>query len=373
LDRKALAVRAFREDPRFDPSLIREDTGHPWENRKWNFTGGLNFDWGAAAGTTVRFSGSALQSAANDFINPPTSSSDLESQAAVWYGRMAPVVGEFSLSTFLGELREGLPRLLPDIIRRANFARAAGSDYLNVEFGFKPLVDDLRNIAEILMSASYGLYRPLGAYHRQRAAQPIITFDRVELSNSAGYVATGDYLQTLSGIPSSTPMTTERIFDIWGSTVRRSTLKRWFEGEFVYIPKASFDPKNFFDRYETLMKVELTPSVLWELSPWSWLFDWFLQIGGAISAMEAGMDNRVLSTYYYAMEEFTSSVSLSVHMFRLRSGSSPALPSLYLQKSELHTKRRIRGNPFGFTGVSSNPLSLEQSAILGALGLTKTR
>lgn len=372
IDRKKLAVRAFEKDPRFDPSLIREDKGHHWDRREWSFNGGLNFDWISSGGARVRFTNSALDGGSG-YLIPPAPPTDLGSQAAIWYGRMAPVVGEFSLSTFLGELREGLPKLIPSIISRAHFARAAGNDYLNVEFGWKPLLDDLRKIAEILLSASYGLYKPLGAYHRRRELQPVKTFSRTDVSNSLGFQMWGNYLSGLNLIPSSITPTQATRFDIWGQHIVKSELTRWYEGEFTYIPKASFDPKNYFDRLETLLDPELTPSALWELTPWSWLTDWFFQIGGAISAMEAGMSNRILSSYFYAMEEYKSSTELLVTSWRVRSGSSPNLPIRYSQKSTLHTKRRIRGNPFGFTGTSQSPLSVEQSAILGALGLKKIR
>jgi hypothetical protein len=263
--------------------------------------------------------------------------------------------------------------LLPDIISKANFARSVGNDYLNVEFGWKPLLDDLRKLAEILLSASYGLYKPLGAYHRRRELRPVKTYSRDDLLNSPSQLVSGNYLSGLDLIPSSVPTFGNTLFDVSGQLIRKSTLTRWYEGEFVYIPKASFDPKSYLDRLDTLMDTGITPAVLWELAPWSWLTDWFFQIGGAISAMEAGMSNRILSTYFYAMEEYEASVELVVTNWRLRSGTSPLLPKWYRQRSAIHTKRRIRGNPFGFTGTSSSPLSVEQSAILGALGLKKTR
>lgn len=374
MDNQKLKVRALQKnEARFDPSLFREDRGHAWDNRKWLFTGGLDFTWRSTGGTNIRYSGTAIQTSLGKGLIPPPPPTDLESQAAVWYGRMAPVVGEFSLSTFLGELREGLPRLLPDIISRANFARSAGSDYLNVQFGWEPLLSDLRKLTEILLSASYGMYKPLGAYHRRRDLRPVTTWSRTDLSNSRATLQTGNYLSGLNLIPSDVSGAGTTLFDVWGAVTEKTSLTRWYEGEFVYIPKASFDPSNYLDRVETLLDPGITPAVLWELTPWSWLTDWFLQIGGAISAMEAGIDNRILSTYFYAMEEFTSSTEITVTRMRLRSGTSPALPSFYRQRSEFHQKRRVRGNPFGFTGVSSSPLNVGQLGILGALGLTKTR
>jgi hypothetical protein len=157
------------------------------------------------------------------------------------------------------------------------------------------------------------------------------------------------------------------------SIVSKTTLNQWVEGEFVYIPKAGFDPKNFLDRYETLASVNVTPAVLWELAPWSWFVDWFAQIGQAIAAMEAGISNRVLSTYFYAMEDASATTKLSSVNITSVSGFIYQGPGRVISELSRRRRRRIRGNPFGFSGSSSSALNVQQMGILAALGLTKTR
>jgi hypothetical protein len=159
-----------------------------------------------------------------------------------------------------------------------------------------------------------------------------------------------------------------------GTVSTRRKVTRSIEGEFVYIPKAGFDPSKYMDRLETLMQINITPSTLWQLTPWSWLTDWFADLGGSVASMEAAVSNRVLSTYLYAMEHTETSVDSSLAAIRPRlAGWAYYGPSSYHQRLTYTRKRRIRANPFGFTGSSSTHLTGEQGAILGALGLTRLR
>jgi hypothetical protein len=127
----------------FDTSQLTVDRGHSWYFEQYRQTGLLDASW-SRSGTTSYIRNGRPQLSAGGLNSAVATlpSSNLESYAAVQYGRMAPSVGEFSLSTFLGELREGLPRLVPDLLTRAKTAKAAGGDYLNVEFGWKPLLND---------------------------------------------------------------------------------------------------------------------------------------------------------------------------------------------------------------------------------------
>jgi hypothetical protein len=121
------------------------------------------------------------------------------------------------------------------------------------------------------------------------------------------------------------------------------------------------------------MDVNLTPSTLWNLAPWSWLVDWSNNIGASIAAMEAGMSNRIMSTYFYGMETFKSSVDSTFTNLGSSSGRVTDLPYFHRQRSSVVTKRRLRGNPFGYSGNSSSALDVQQMGILAALGLTKSR
>ena len=119
------------------------------------------------------------------------------------------------------------------------------------------------------------------------------------------------------------------------------------------------------------MSTEITPALLWELAPWSWLADWVLHLGDSLRAQEAAMSNRVLTTYAYAMESVEVENHLALSNIRPRYTGSYAGPSHYSCAWTTTSRRRIRANPFGFIGTSASPLTVGQLGILNALSLKK--
>jgi hypothetical protein len=373
MDYQSNKIRALTKRPEFDTSSLTVDRGHTWLLEQYTLQGLQNLSW-SVSGETYEMR-NVVPYRESDLIPMSTlPSTSIETWSAQQYGRMAPVVSEFSLANFLGELREGL-RLLPQLQTRAKRAKAAGDAYLSVEFGWKPLLNDLHGLAESILQASFGLYRPYGASHRRRERPTIHAF-------STGDVGVGNLSARVGhlGNPagynpySATSISWSSIGAIGTATnTFQSEMKQWVEGEFVYIPKAGFDPSSFLDRYETLVSVDLTPAVLWELAPWSWLVDWFAHIGQSIASMEAGLSNRILSTYFYGMEDSSSTTTGTVRVTGNQSGRIYNGPRVMTTTIRRRRRRRIRANPFGYGGSSSTMLNLQQIGILNALGLTKAR
>ena len=347
----------------FDPSVFHADTGHSWNfERKeitqplWDFSYNTGYDLYSFRNCLPVDRVGGIDTG---FHIPAT---DLENWAALQYGRMAPTGSSFSFAAFTGELREGLPKLISSAYRArtlTGIAKGAGKDYLNVEFGWMPMLNDLRTLAQALLEASYGLYRPFGAVRRNRTMNPRI--ETLESQNPSGLtnirVTNGSDYTGPAGISANT------------SIIRKTTIDRWIEGEFVYLPKAGFDASNYFDRLETLMSHDITPAVLWQLTPWSWLVDWYWNIGTALSSAEAATNQRVLSSFCYAMEHTETSVS---YRFSDAVNQYPYTgPRNHHQTWRYTRKRRIKANPFGYTGTPNTTLSSGQLGILGALSLTK--
>jgi hypothetical protein len=364
----------------FDSTAFRTDKGHPWKLEQYS-TRGTPMAWkvGNPAWAQDRYYRAFPAVSHNERLQsgyyvPPES--DLRSWAALKYGQMAPTSDRFSIPAFVGELREGLPSFLSSMAKArsgAALVRGAGGDYLNIQFGWMPLLNDLRKIAEALANASWGLFAPWGASHRSRGENPSDDMSTAEnLSWSA--IAYGDYFDVpfrpyLAGSGSVTSGF------CYGNGFVSNNLRtrRWIEGEFVYLPQAGFDPEKYGERYDTLFKTDLTPSDLWQLAPWSWLVDWFLDIGKAIESYEVGLSNRVVSTYMYAMEEVVSTTQVLATDIRGENGVSYTGPRSWSFQWEYSRKRRIRANPFGFTLNPESALTAAQFMILGALGLTKVR
>jgi hypothetical protein len=210
----------------------------------------------------------------------------------------------------------------------------------------------------------------MGEVHRWRALPTIDTTSMFD----AGWV--GDYSFTpvfpsMPGLDVPTGPVGSSAVGASKTVIQNLKSDSWFEGSFVRLPKASLGLDQHMDRFEWLINTDLTPADLWQIAPWSWLVDWFVDIGGLIDAFQTGTSNRILSTYAYAMREevFTTTILLR----NVGAGTPWNGPKDYSCVFSAKRKRRIKANPFGFILNPAASLDVGQQLILGALGLTKIK
>lgn len=316
--------------------------------------------------------------------------SDILNFAQRAIAKTSPTLAQFSLSAFLGELREGLPKLIPRILSlkgKADIARAAGGDYLNVEFGWKPLLKDLQEIYNILTNASEILAgRPIeGAPVRRTWGLPATTEEFSLTGTGEGYFSLGTTFRA------NNPLSGNSVF--WGTpgninggpsgpigdwrASKVLTRRQWFVGSYITFFPLGFDPSSYEDRLKALIDVRITPSTLWQLAPWSWLVDWALHIGDSIESNRLASDKLIHIHYAYAMEQTTCEVFTDFTVKNYTIGSGDQLRTYRCAPSHnsvtsLTRKRRIRANPYGFTSGGLSALKPNQIAILTALGLSRT-
>jgi hypothetical protein len=273
----------------------------------------------------------------------------------------------FSLATALGELyNDGLPSLVGSTIYRtksfAKKGKALGGEYLNVEFGWKPLVSDLKSLCKVIVQAR----EKLAVYEKNRGRYlgrhfefpPEITTVETTLTSSPPYppLHSGFY----SG-SSSRPRYRTR-------ETRRDT---WFTGGYEYYLPPVSDSREALIRYsslaEKLLGLQLTPEVLWNLAPWSWLSDWFSNFGNVLSATSnLSKDNCVLRHGYIMSTVRTRDVYVHPGVILKQQGSTGVISQTF----ETTSKARRRATPYGF-GVTWTGFSPRQIAILAALGISR--
>lgn len=315
--------------------------------------------------------------------NTWTPGADLPTFAQRAYARVAPTAVVFDAANFLGELREGLPRLaLESFKSSAKVLRGVGSDYLNVEFGWKPLINDIIKAGQALAGATDLLSGGGQRVHRRYGIPTLRSFS--EYTDAAvSNIASGfqGLREPAFGLPSGTITSSTGPSGAKAYVLRTSERTQWFEGEFTNFFKIGFDPSNYMDRLNELVNTKLTPAVLWELAPWSWLIDWSLRIGDTIKANELAASDRLVMHYGYAMEHTIHRDLVSVDYSAVPRTSAqslgqnywPVLPASTSHVSVTEHKRRIRANPYGFRTGGTAALTGGQLGILGALGLTKLK
>jgi len=295
--------------------------------------------------------------------------SNLDTWAYQQWGRLAPTSVVFDAAQFFGELREGLPSVVPSLLKgKISFFKDLGKDYLNVEFGWKPFLSDLQNAAKALLNAQTALSRPYGPVHRSSTVEYPDTSDYGEGTRN-GSILLQDvptYL-TSSEISKAYPggLLPAGYTSLGLGISTYTTQKNWFEANFFLLPKIGYDPSDFVSRLDSLVNTRITPSVLWELTPWSWLVDWGLRIGDALQTAERLADDRVHAQYAYGMRHTT----VRRHAKVIENPRNLNLSSATL----LEKKERVRANPYGFKVGGYSGLNAWQQSILLALGLTKTR
>jgi hypothetical protein len=276
----------------------------------------------------------------------------------------SPTKEQAGLSVFLGELREGLPSMLgAHLLKSRSFLssmRGSGSEYLNLQFGVMPLVRDLQALVRSVERSEAilaQLKRDAGRPVRRRLHLPPDVSSGVVRENYIPSPSLVTWLYTYLD-------TSKSGYGFW-----ESSEERWFSGEFRYYwPQAGntlLDKMGTYKREaRVLYGLTLDPSTFWELTRFSWLFDWFIDIGGFLDGIALMGSDRLVIPHAYAMShvQYTQSIASRTTLC----GQVP-----FRQTRTVERKMRVRASPYGFD-VGWDSLSAFQTSILAALGLSRT-
>jgi hypothetical protein len=299
---------------------------------------------------------------------PPDLSSgdtELEELGAVAISRANPSNAIVDLSTALGEIiTGGLPSLIGSSTwkDRISAAQKAGSEYLNLQFGWLPLVSEINSLVDVMRNADAVIRqyeRDSGRKVRRRFDFPIE--EKIEES-------------VIPGVPVWAGGSGANFTSSLGTQVRRRSIwrRRWFSGAYSYYLPTGYDSRKEMDRVKLLTdRIGLSPNpeTLWNLAPWSWAVDWFSNAGDVVANIQSFQFDGNVLTYGYMMENTVISDTYTLDGIHSNSGVPIKVQPLTLVTE---TKRRIAANPYGF-GVSWDGLSAFQVSILTALGLTQGR
>jgi hypothetical protein len=293
------------------------------------------------------------------------SDSQIDAMGATAIARCKPTNPVANTSVFLGELyRDGLP-LIPGIsswMERTKAARKAGNEYLNVQFGWRPLTSDVRSFATAAATSHSVVKqfdRDSGKVVRRAYNFPIVVQDQL--------MGTGSNGTFMVPFNSDTKKLTSASWE-W---TRRMTRRMWFSGAFTYKVPMGSDKLSTLARHAShakkLLGISLTPETLWNLAPWSWAADWFANTGDILSNISDTVTDGLVMPYGYIMVHTIVTDTYMPTSSDLIGGMSSNVFSVVTE-----TKQRRGANPFGF-GLNWDNLSPFQLSIAGALGLSRVR
>jgi hypothetical protein len=283
--------------------------------------------------------------------------SELNAMGTHAIAQTEPTKSAVDMSVALGELmHDGLPHLpLHEFRERVKVARDAGKEYLNWQFGWAPLMSDLKKFATSVLNSHQMIaqYRK-GANQSQRRR-----FDFPIRAESAS-----DPVNTIVWQPGI-----QSFGSGFYNTYRYD--RTWFVGRFVYYLPVDDSLISRMTRYRAyaskLYGVRATPEVIWNLAPWSWAADWFGDIGDVVhNASALGTDSLVMQEGWMCSHTISEDV-----MVGTASLSGPGASASQASKRYFYeTKTRIPATPYGF-GFDMSSLSGRQSAILAAIGVSR--
>lgn len=284
-------------------------------------------------------------------VDMTVSDSKLKADGTKAIALTAPTNPSFNLSQSLGEvMREGLPSMFGSglLKEKTRFLRGSGKEYLNVEFGWKPLMRDLQDFARVVQESDKTIagYRKGSDQKIRRRLEHPPVFSQRSTFGRAFFRPTSPVMETS------------------GSSTETRESKSWFSGAFRYHIPVGTDYVSKAQRYASdagkLLGLRLTPDTVWNLAPWSWAADWFANTGDIMTNISnLGTDGLVMQ-YGYSMSSVKREETCVVDNGK----------SFYRRTQE--TKRRMPASPYGFN-LTFDGLSNRQKAICAAIGITRGR
>jgi hypothetical protein len=243
-----------------------------------------------------------------------------------------------------------------------NFRRLAkriGQEYLNIKFGWQPYVSDIQKATKATMN------------NAQLADQFLRDSGKiVHRKRKLGTTRKVNSVSNIHGV-SADPVFTDYFQADPGDLTIIETEERtiWFSAAYqYYVPPLTGDwLTDFIQRgipiLNHLYGTTVDVNTVWQIAPWSWMADYFGNVGDIVSNFAAfGHDNLVCNYAYIMVHTVTKRECTWTG--KMKNGT--ILTTSYNLIAD--TKQRLKAGPYGF---SAHTPSAGQAEILAGLGLSR--
>jgi hypothetical protein len=250
-----------------------------------------------------------------------------------------------------------IPRMVGSSLWRARAFqfKQLGDEYLNVQFGWLPFVNDILDCMRAVRDSDDFL-------HQRQDGSGKITRVGYEFpeQTSTDSVQKGFTIYSVDG--SEVGRFSQSTANSYVSTTFSRT---WFKGAFYYyLPvsrKNMSQSEKFRDYADHVLGLNITPETLWDAAPWSWAVDWALDVGDVARNIGAiGKDGLVLLYGYIMTHKGNRTIWYG--------GGNVVAAACSLTLTD-EWKTRWPASPYGF-GLTYEGLSLTQKSILAAIGIS---
>lgn len=252
-------------------------------------------------------------------------------------------------------------------------------EFLNYQFGVLPTASDAIKIARVLMNitrllkqyekdAGNGVERKF--FFPLEEKSEVFTTDQLSNQGTVGMQNSPAPWRS-GGSTTNFNLRTKKIESTLTMQSKRSVR---FIGSFSYVLPLGNAQWAKFDRYmaEADKLFGLTGlQTVWNLFPWSWLVDWFVDIQSSIALYDRIQSDNLVINYGYVSAK-TSFRAVQHSELTYYDGDVSPFKSVNTVFESFRFER-IRANPYGFIGPTgtSGGLSAIQMAILAALGMNR--
>lgn len=295
----------------------------------------------------------------------PSSDDSMAGFGTTAINAVKPTKPQVDLLVSIGELRaDGLPKLMGHQLASSRTLRDIpsnlGSEYLNLEFGMKPALKDLEDVARLVLKSDKIISDYLKSANRPiKRSYSFPSEDTSSTVNSTGSTSPIGGLEFFT--TGSSPIT----------TTTRVVRDKWFEGQFMYVVPMGNDVASKLSRYASeanrLLGLRPTYETVWNLTPWTWMLDWFTNIGDIISNISSFANDGLVMTYGHVMETTVASKTVSMSGLTTKDGRAVHPSSTFTTT----WKKRRGATPFGFA-TDLSLLTDRQRAILASLAVSRS-
>ncbi len=338
--------------PGWNALYPRRDVGGPFYLDKtwWTDINPHRFSYISAPGISGTTMPIGLYDAPSFTEAHDIASNDLMGLGTTAFARSLPTNSIFEGLTAIGESIQQLPSAPLTAAFQAKHKEllsVPGDEYLNIQFGWLPMVSDIKNFAYAVKHHNE-IIRNYEANSDTRIRRRYV-FPPHEESVS----------DTRSSMFASAYPENSFMAGTMDAILKERT---WFAGSFRYHVPMGSSVRDRLLRAEQeankLLGLRLTPEVLWNLTPYSWMADWFSNAGDVFHNISALSLDGLVAEYAYIMRQSESKLTLTNHSY-------PA-------SATKHRKicQRLQASPYGFD-LEYDGLSTVQKAIIAALGLSR--
>jgi len=277
------------------------------------------------------------------------------------------------LTALLEGIKDGIPSMIGASLKKAKDLRGLAKEHLNLQFGIKPLLRDMREVALTILEMDDQIRQ----YNRDsgKTVRRSMRFPP-ELTVSTVGTQSGMLIGLNTGNSGVKPWTNSAgtpINTVFGTQTETVTTSRriWFAGGYTYLSAISPRGQHLWDEYTKgaihFLGLEASLETLWDVLPWSWLFDWQFNLGDLLGNLDyLQYDDQVLKYGYLMCDTKITHEVTCLKTTVTNSGPSGSFTISYVTRR----KERVRANPYGFSTVPGS-YTAKQWGILAALGITR--